>query len=153
MNKKSKEGPLRVGVTHPWTRGRRSRCGLPDKCHWYTCPRSQCCNEFHPGPWVPAPRPSYVRVRDTWVRRGQWDHCIVEATRSNAPDTGHHCRPSTAEPWNPLHREGSPRDRERAPRTSPSEMGQRKAGHIHQSPTWPGDAVTSFLHFLFLIQN
>lgn len=32
-------------------------------------------------------------------------------------------------------------------------MGQRKAAHIHQSPIGPGDSVTSFLHFLFLIHN
>lgn len=96
-------------------RGMGSRCGLPDKCRWCTCPGSPCCSEFHPGPWVPAPLPSCVPGHDTWAHRVQQDRYTGEAIRSNAPDTGRHCRRSTAGLWSPPHLEGSPASREERP--------------------------------------
>lgn len=102
---------LRVDVAHSG-----SRRGLPDKHRWYTCPGSPCCSEFHPVPWVPAPLPSSVPVRDTWAHRGQRDRYIAGAIHSNAPDTGRHCRRSTAGLWSPLRQEGSPGSREERPR-------------------------------------
>lgn len=144
---------LRVVVAWPWTGGPGSRCGLPDKCRWYTCPRSQYCNGFHPVPWVPAPRPSFVPLHDTWVRRGQWDHCIVEAIHSNAPDTGHHCRLNTAGLGSPLHPEGSPAGREKGPRAHhPVGWASGRLNKLTSVP-WEQTSlasplkVTSFLHF------
>ena len=90
-------------------RGPGSRCGLPGRCHWYTCPRSQQCTESHPGLWVPAPPPSFVPGPDTWVRRGRQGRCTVEAIHNNVPGTEHHCRLNTAGLGSPLRLEGSPK--------------------------------------------
>lgn len=106
-----------VGRAHPQTGAMGRRCDLPDKCHWYTCPGSQHCNEFHPVPWEPAPPPSSDPGHDTWARRGQQDHYTVEAIRNSAPDTGRHCTRSTAGLWSPLHPEGSPGGGEQGPHT------------------------------------
>ena len=89
-------------VTAPaGAKGPESRCGLPGRCHWYTCPRSQWCTESHPGQ-------SFVPMTDTWVCSGWQGHCTMKAIHNNIPGTEHHCRLNTAGLESLPHPEGSP---------------------------------------------
>lgn len=98
---------------HPRGRDMTGRSGSPGRRHWCTCPGSPHCSEFHLALWVPVPLPSSALVHGTWVHTGQWDHYTVEAIHNNAPDTGRHCRLSTAGLWSLLHLEDNPGSREK----------------------------------------